>query len=77
MTITNVFLLNFLISVIDAIYGYMQRGGEFYAKKYRYYFYLSVKNATEASPNDLETLILHPAPYTLITGFLIFLLPFK
>ena len=38
LIITNVFLLNYMVAVIDAIFEYMLDVGEFKAKRYKFYY---------------------------------------
>lgn len=39
MFFTGIFLLNFLVAIIETIYEYMLEVSKFQAKKYRYLFY--------------------------------------
>eukprot|EP00347_Sterkiella_histriomuscorum_P020408 403337919 len=77
LTITNIFFLNFLVAIIDSIYQYMLKDGEFQAKKYRFYFYNSKMLAFEMSTDDLDSMIIHPPPYNVLSLVLILLIPFK
>ncbi|CDW88899.1 UNKNOWN [Stylonychia lemnae] len=74
--ITNIFLLNFLVAIIDSIYQFMLKAGEFQAKKYRFYFYTSKKQGFDYSPDDLDNMIMHPPPFNALSIILIFLIPF-
>ena len=77
LLITNVFLLNYLVAIIDSIYQYMQKGGEFYAKKYRFYYYTYIKQQIDLSYEDLDNFVLHPPPFNVISVIMLLFIPFK
>ena len=55
----------------------MQQGGEFYSKKYLFYYYTHIKQIIDLSPEDLDNLVLHPPPFNIISTFMFFCLPCK
>ena len=77
LMITNVFLLNYMVAVIDAIFEYMLDVGEFKAKRYKFYYYTSKKQIFDLSPDDLDNMVIHPPPYNIFGMIIFFVLPFK
>lgn len=70
--ISSIFLLNFLIAILSAVYDYMQDEGEFEFKKCKYEF-IEKYSIALMDPHGYYELVIHPPP---INFFTIFLLPF-
>jgi hypothetical protein len=69
---SSIFLLNFLIAILSAVYDYMQEEGEFQYKKCKYEF-IEKYSIALMDPWGYHELVIHPPP---INFFTLFLFPF-
>ena len=70
--ISSIFLLNFLIAILSAVYEFMMEEGEFEYKKAKYEF-IEKYSIALTDPWGYSEIVIHPPPLNFLT---IFLLPF-
>jgi hypothetical protein len=61
VTISNIFLLNFLVAILQTVYDIMIKNGDFYAIEYQYIFITKYMKAME-DDSGYDKLILFPPP---------------
>ncbi len=61
VTVSNIFLLNFLVAILQTVYDIMIKNGDFYAIEYQYIFITKYMKAME-DESGYDKLILFPPP---------------
>ena len=65
VTISNIFLLNFLVAILQSVYDIMFLNGDFYAIEYQYTFITKYMKAMEED-TGYDKLILFPPPLNFV-----------
>lgn len=73
IVISNIFLLNFLIAILSTVYVSMISIGDF-KFKVNIYAYIEKYNQAKMSKERYDQFVIHPAPFNLLTFFI---LPFS
>lgn len=69
--ISSIFLMNFLIAILSAVFDYMQDKGEFEYKRMKYDF-IEKYSIALMEPWGYYELVIHPPPVNFFTFFLVF-----
>ena len=76
VTISNIFLLNFLVAILQAVYDIMIKNGDFYAIEYQYIFITKYMKAME-DDSGYDKLILFPPPLNFLLIPLMIVSPWR
>jgi hypothetical protein len=76
VTISNIFLLNFLVAILQTVYDIMIKNGDFYAIEYQYIFITKYMKAME-DDSGYDKLILFPPPLNFLVIPLIVVSPWR
>ena len=74
VTISNIFLLNFLVAILQTVYEAMIRNGDFYSTQYQYIFITKYLKAMEED-NGYDKLIVFPPPLNFLLVPLLLVFP--
>jgi hypothetical protein len=75
VTISNIFLLNFLVAILQTVFDIMIQNGDFYATQYQYIFITKYMKAMENSEDGYDKLILFPPPLNIFLVPLVLVSP--
>jgi len=76
VTISNIFLLNFLVAILQTVYDIMIKNGDFYAIEYQYIFITKYMKAME-DDTGYDKLILFPPPLNFLLIPMILVSPWR
>ena len=76
VTISNIFLLNFLVAILQTVFDIMIKDGDFYTINYQYIFITKYMKAMDEE-NGYDKLILYPPPLNFLLTPLILLSPWR
>ena len=76
VTISNIFLLNFLVAILQTVFDIMIKNGDFYAIEYQYIFITKYMKAME-DDSGYDKLILFPPPLNFLLVPMLILSPWR